>query len=296
MGKNNLSSNPMDTYRKQVKKKEQEKQLAEKNKSFEKILNSQDPDVLLHELKKPIYNIDAAGKVKKKQLQSAYDALTKKNEPKQTNTTKVVKMDPALEEAIKKYGPPEESIYYDPVLNPYGIPPPGKPNIRKKPAATMPMIPPHHPQHYQQGMVPSPPPPFFKKQGILPFPPGMPPMMPPGFPGMPPMMPGMPPMMPPGFPGMPPMVPPPPPNTKHLPPPPIGMIPPPPPFIPGFLPKLGPLVHNNSNSNNSNSSNNSNNKPLENKNDTKEKEKEIEPTEEEVDEGLEEFMKEMKDY
>ncbi|KAF8323773.1 hypothetical protein DL93DRAFT_2151081 [Clavulina sp. PMI_390] len=165
--------------------------------------------------------------------------------------------------ARKLFGPnglplhPERSIYYDPVMNPYGMPPPGMPYAERP---LLPHeLPPEEPTPQPEALseeysddddIPlpaGPPPPRHNDEGSsdedIPMPEGLPPQftstpdLPPLPPGPPPLPPGPPPgtfigVAPPPPPGFPPMgmVAPPPPGFPPMPT--QGFAPPPPP--PGF--------------------------------------------------------------
>ncbi|KAG9053361.1 hypothetical protein FS842_008288 [Serendipita sp. 407] len=133
---------------------------------------------------------------------------------------------------------PERSIYYDPVMNPYGVPPPGMPYI-ERPATPEPMEDvvedsDSSDEEDEDGIrMPPGPPPGAEESSDEEEDVEMPPSLPPDF--IPPLPPGpIPPnaILAPGFvPSYPPGIPPPPPMPMG-----VGMVPPPPP--PGFGPPL----------------------------------------------------------
>ncbi|EGG15579.1 hypothetical protein DFA_10421 [Cavenderia fasciculata] len=202
--KDGKGSNPLEVYKKEQKKQELFKHKSNIAKEKTKALSQRDLKELQNELK------FEKNKDKRQLLINAIATIKKRdgdgNDHGDDNTpdTSAVAAAPTgptqqelkakeLQAAIAKYGPPEESIYYDAVYNPYGIPPPGKPNIRKPPPGVMmmnnngfgqhpgmPYPPPPHPhqknfphyppQHPMMMMMNKPPPPFIKPPPPPPLP------------------------------------------------------------------------------------------------------------------------------
>ncbi|OCH87476.1 hypothetical protein OBBRIDRAFT_154919 [Obba rivulosa] len=294
MAKGNL--NPADAFRKAQRKKELKKNKADRTKTRDFALVKKDT----RELEVEIEKLEAAGnpspseKTRLGELKAELEKINKKKEeyvkehPEQRKLVYRARRQPNEREEKEEESPanktrnlfnkhglprhPERSIYYDPVLNPYGVPPPGMPYVerplRPDEAASddedegddvvMPAGPPPGAAEEDEGesddddipMPEGPPPP---KPGELqsslplpilptgvashPVPPPLPPvpqvLYPPG--PLPTGVPGLPvPPLPPGTPGVP--IPPPPGfSLSYLPPPPPPpgfQAPPPPP--PGF--------------------------------------------------------------
>ncbi|KAG2755417.1 hypothetical protein P692DRAFT_20844310 [Suillus brevipes Sb2] len=265
--------NPADAFRKAQRKKELKKNKAERSKARDFALVKKDTRDLQDEIEKleGVAEPSGAEKYRLAELKAELNKIMAKKEeyvqehPEQRKLVyrarrdkdEVNKEEPVVEQkrnVFNKHGlprHPERSIYYDAVMNPYGVPPPGMPYMERplRPDETasddeadgdddvlmpegppptdnnndtvdsdddipMPEGPP--PSVLQGSNTPLPPPPFSNSvQGSPPFPPSYP-HQPPGF-GHPP---------PPGFP---PGVSPYPPVSAfmqpHMPPPPPGFFP-----------------------------------------------------------------------
>ncbi|KAG5716469.1 Protein saf1 [Termitomyces sp. T112] len=280
------SLNPADSYRKAQRKKELKKNKAERSKARDLALVKKDTWDLEDEIQKLEEAKDPKEQERLAELKAELEKINRKKaeyvaehpEHRRLVYRPRRKDGDALPEEIilpkrkifnKKGLPrhPERSIYYDPVMNPYGVAPPGMQYIERAPLPgevwtdeessdddddiVMPEGPPPRqneedfdvdgiempdeppPGHENQDPIPEPPP-------LPPLPPGPPPLPHPGMsaPGLPlrpppPPLPGFPSAgvgFPPAFSGFPPCFPP-----GSVPPPPsmpFGFPPPPPP--PGF--------------------------------------------------------------
>ncbi|GJE87689.1 Wbp11 and NpwBP domain-containing protein [Phanerochaete sordida] len=276
--------NPADAFRKAQRKKELKKNKTERAKTRDFALVKKDT----RELEESIEKLEADSNGDKTRLEELKSELEKINQKKEEyvkehpehrklvyrarrnpndQAPQADAPKPQSRNLFNKHGlprHPERSIYYDPVLNPYGVPPPGMPYIERplRPDEiagdqdqeaedddiVMPEGPPPGVEEDSDDDIPLPdgPPPGMEAPPLPPLPP------PTTLPNMP-MIPGPPPLPPPpaGFPGAPPYAyppPPPPPPGFHIgapgipPPPPPGFapspayssIPPPPGVPPGF--------------------------------------------------------------
>ncbi|KAI0330622.1 hypothetical protein GY45DRAFT_743002 [Cubamyces sp. BRFM 1775] len=273
------ASNPVDAFRKAQRKKELKKNKAERAKARDFALVKKDTRDLEDEIEKleAKGDLSAPEKSRLSELKTELEKITQKkeeyvkehpehrklvfksrkpaesrDEEKETSTA------PKTRNLFKKNGlprHPERSIYYDPVYNPYGVPPPGMPYVER---ALLPNEADSEPEEESDDdiVMPEGPPPEEEESDDsdddIPMPEGPPPPKPgQQAPPLPPLPPGPPPVVspppsgmiyspppPPGMPGMPPL----PPGAPGIPPPPPGMpiaathpgaaIPPPPP--PGF--------------------------------------------------------------
>ncbi|KAK7063740.1 mRNA biogenesis factor-domain-containing protein [Favolaschia claudopus] len=268
--------NPADAYRKALRKKELKKNKTERGKARDFALVKKDTTDLEAEVEKLEFAIEAKDKARYAEAKAELDNIYKKKEeylkehPEQRRLVYRKKDGTKPDEEIilpsrnffDKNGlprHPERSIYYDPVMNPFGVAPPGMP-YQERPRlpgevysddsedddddVAMPEGPP--PEAEEDGdsdddiPMPDGPPPGQSTSSLPPLPlslpshPPPPPMSLPPRPPFPPPPPGFPPNnlppRPPGFPGasFPPGFPP---------PPPPGAFPLPPPNFPGFPPQ-----------------------------------------------------------
>ncbi|EPQ60302.1 hypothetical protein GLOTRDRAFT_102107 [Gloeophyllum trabeum ATCC 11539] len=293
------SVNPADAFRKAQRKKELKKNKEQRQKNRDFALVKKDTSELEDELAKLEEKSDQTKEDKEriKQLKTELETIQKKKEeyvaehPEHRHLVfKRRKAKEGEEEPEKPKGPqtrnvfdkhgiprhPERSIYYDPVYNPYGVPPPGMPYMER------PLRPDEVASDQEEGLymqcplpesdddivMPEGPPPGGNESNVdsdddIPMPegppppkPGQDPPLPPGPPPMPNQIPPFPPhntgpfappppppgipIPPPGFQGQ--VPPPPPPAGFPLPPPPAGFppmsYPPPPPA--GFPFPSGP--------------------------------------------------------
>ncbi|KAM5531898.1 hypothetical protein V8D89_014452 [Ganoderma adspersum] len=286
------SSNPMDAYRKAQRKKELKKarscpsckNKAERVKTRDFALVKKDTRDLENEIAKleSASEPSASDKSRLAELKSELEKIVKKKEeyvqehPEQRKLvfksrrphepreeTKEESTAPRKRNLFKKNGlprHPERSIYYDPVMNPFGVPPPGMPYVERallpheidsdaEPESdadddiVMPEGPPPDEEEAEDSdddipMPDGPPPPRPGESPIPPSPlpsmatpPFVSPLLPHGLPvpPLPPYPSGIPPL-PAGLP----MLPPPPPGMPPLPMSLGGTMPPPPPPPPGF--------------------------------------------------------------
>ncbi|CAK7336622.1 unnamed protein product [Dovyalis caffra] len=141
--------NPTDAYRKELRKKELKRNKKERKKVREVGILKKDPEVIKEqieklELMKADGALDKARKHKKRQLEDTLSLVIKKrreyeDKMKEKGETPVMfshlgpvrRRTSAEEEERTKHPKPEDSVYYHPVLNPTGAPPPGKPPMYK---------------------------------------------------------------------------------------------------------------------------------------------------------------------
>ncbi|KAI0673566.1 WW domain binding protein 11-domain-containing protein [Trametes maxima] len=269
-------SNPMDAYRKAQRKKELKKNKAERSKARDFALVKKDTRDLEDEIEKleAAAEPSAADKSRLSELKAELEKINQKKEdyvkehpeqrklvfrsrrptePRDEQKEQIAL--PKTRNLFRKNGlprHPERSIYYDPVYNQYGVPPPGMPYVERallpnevdsEPEESdddiaMPEGPPPEDEDREDSdediPMPEGPPPSKSGEQALPLPPlpatpsaifAVPPP-PPQFPQIP--SPGLPPPPPPSF-----AAPPPPPFV--IPPPPSLAIPPPPPGFPAML-------------------------------------------------------------
>ncbi|CAL8469062.1 g8603 [Coccomyxa elongata] len=230
--KGSRDMNPADAYRKEMRAKEIARNKKERKFQRDASKMKSDPEALKEELKE-VLELEEEGKLnltvrlKKRALQGAYDLALKKKKEEMLRAKEA----PAVPMFANEYGHgvpeqrPENSVYYHPMLNPQGIPPPGKPQRYRTdplsgpgaPSVPVPAAPP-----LPAGPAPGRPAggPPSTSGAALPPPPGPPPgvLPPPSRP-------------PPGF------------GVHMLPPPvgpPPGMLPPPAMPPPGYGAPLGP--------------------------------------------------------
>ncbi|KAI9062957.1 hypothetical protein FKP32DRAFT_1612174 [Trametes sanguinea] len=276
------AANPADAYRKAQRKKELKKNKAGRAKARDFALVKKDTRDLEDEIEKleARSDLSASEKSRLTELKSELEKIMQKKEeyvkehpehrklvfksrrPAESRDEKKEEgTAPKTRNLFRKNGlprHPERSIYYDPVYNPYGVPPPGMPYVERPLLPTevdsepeesddddivMPEGPPPEEDESDDSdddipMPEGPPPPKPGQPQAAPLPP-----LPPGSPPVPaPGMPYVPPPPPMGIPAGPPLpagvtsIPPPPPPPQGIPvaslPP--GAIPPPPPPPPGF--------------------------------------------------------------
>lgn len=136
--------NPTDAYRKELRKKEINRNKKERKKVREVGILKKDPETLKEQIEKlekmkADGALDKARKHKKRQLEDTLNLVLKKRkeyEEKQREKGEAPPMFSHLgpptrrrtaeEEDRVKHPKPEDSVYYHPTLNPTGAPPPGK--------------------------------------------------------------------------------------------------------------------------------------------------------------------------
>ncbi|POM73034.1 DNA replication licensing factor MCM9 [Phytophthora palmivora] len=140
------SLNPMEAYRREQKKKELKKHRLDRQKDKQAKLSSMDPAELKEQLKNLERQVaanptDGPTRKRKQELEDTLRAVVKKQKEEAEEDRRRQKNAPPpppmsiaeLHEANKeKFQNPENSIYYHPTLNPFGAPPPGKPQIIKQ--------------------------------------------------------------------------------------------------------------------------------------------------------------------
>ncbi|CAH0485872.1 unnamed protein product [Peronospora farinosa] len=149
------STNPMETYRREQKKKELKKHRMERKKEKEVKFSSMDPAELKEKLKNLERQVaanptDGPTRKRKQELEDTLRVVVKKQkEMAEEERKKLADAPPPLPMSItelteankEKFQNPEKSIYYHPTLNPFGAPPPGKPQMYRN-ASSGPMGPP----------------------------------------------------------------------------------------------------------------------------------------------------------
>ncbi|KAG7391520.1 hypothetical protein PHYPSEUDO_004590 [Phytophthora pseudosyringae] len=162
------SLNPMEAFRREEKKKELKKHRLERQKDKQSKLGSMDPAEIRVQLKAlerqaAATPADGPTRKRKQELEDTLRAVVKKQKEmadeerrKQADAPPPSPMSMAeLAEANKeKFQNPENSIYYHPTLNPFGAPPPGKPQRYRdgtvvRPAGAAPRGPPRQGRGYQ---------------------------------------------------------------------------------------------------------------------------------------------------
>ncbi|KAF9315671.1 hypothetical protein BG003_002803 [Podila horticola] len=136
--KSGRSLNPADQYRKEQHKKEIKKNKQDRKKVRE--LGSAIKDTTTEVELAQHEELEKAGKLDKeglKRLAELREKMTKINDIKKAHgikiKTKKTEVPVSVEEPLRD---PTRSIYYDPVLNPYGAPPPGMPYLEHPPLPT----------------------------------------------------------------------------------------------------------------------------------------------------------------
>ncbi|EJF67078.1 hypothetical protein BD309DRAFT_850229 [Dichomitus squalens] len=249
------SANPMDAYRKAQRKKELKKA---RPRSERRPISKAAPSDIEDEIAKleSASELPVSERTRLADLKAELEKINKKkeeyvqehpehrklvfksrrpaesrDEKKEESTT------PKKRNVFKKNGlprHPERSIYYDPIMNPYGVPPPGMPYVERgneaEPESDDEIVMPEGPPPAEEDsdedipMPDGPPPPKPGEQQASPLSIGPVPVMSPSPPaGLPPTSTGVP------------VIPPPPPSMPFMSPNPgITMPPPPPPPLPGF--------------------------------------------------------------
>ncbi|KAF5734724.1 formin-like protein 5 [Tripterygium wilfordii] len=141
--------NPTDAYRKEIRKKELKRNKKERKKVREVGILKKDPETIKEqidklEMMKADGALDKARKHKKRQLEDTLNLVLKKRKEyedkmKEKGETPVMfshlgpprRRTTAEEEKRVNHPKPEDSVYYHPMLNPTGAPPPGKPPMFK---------------------------------------------------------------------------------------------------------------------------------------------------------------------
>ncbi|KAL3673167.1 hypothetical protein V7S43_002462 [Phytophthora oleae] len=137
------SANPMEAYRREQKKKELKKHRQERQKDKQTKLSSMDPTEIQAQLKNlerqvALNPTDGPTRKRKQELEDTLRAVVKKQkEVKDEEQKKQAGAPPAPLMTMKeltaankeKFQNPENSIYYHLTLNPFGAPPPGKPQV-----------------------------------------------------------------------------------------------------------------------------------------------------------------------
>ncbi|KAJ7665104.1 mRNA biogenesis factor-domain-containing protein [Mycena polygramma] len=277
--------NPADAHRKALRKKELKKNKTERSKARDFALVKKDTTDLEEEVERLEFATEAKDKARlveaKSELEKIYQkkeeylkehpeqrrlVYRKKNDAKATEELVLPKRNFFDKNGLPRH--PERSIYYDPVMNPFGVAPPGMPYQERARLpgevysddsddddddVAMPEGPPPDRDDDDDSdddipMPEGPPPSMPSTSSLPPPPPSLPPHPPPGASSLPMPLPGSLPPRPSNNP-----LPPPPPGfpPNNLPPrppgfpgasfpsgfPSIGGIPPPPPNLPNFPPQ-----------------------------------------------------------
>ncbi|GAB9473411.1 unnamed protein product [Globisporangium polare] len=260
------SLNPMNAFRREQKKKELKKHKTERQRDKKQKLATMDAEELKTQLKTLERQVqmnpaDGPTRKRKQELEDTLNAVLKKQkemEAEQEQEEQVQKEPKTIQELTEankeRYQNPENSVYYHPTLNPFGVPPPGRPQMYRVPPPVTAQARPqqqHARPYHANGPRPTRggrgPPRYQGNRGTGHPPPPPPPasVEPPKRPGKrPPLPPGPPPpgtiqvpMRPPLPRGVLPFRPPPPPSasSSHAAPPPAlapHVPPPPPPAVP----------------------------------------------------------------
>jgi len=133
--------NPADAFRKEQRKREVKRNKLERSFQRDANVNREKPEEILRqlseilELEKQEGQLNKTLKLKKKVLQDAYEIAVKRN---RVSASSSAAADGEGDENPYGHGVterrPEDSVYYHPVHNPEGRPPPGKPQRYKTPA------------------------------------------------------------------------------------------------------------------------------------------------------------------
>ncbi|KAJ7837394.1 hypothetical protein B0H14DRAFT_2791640 [Mycena olivaceomarginata] len=277
MAKKNL--NPADAHRKALRKKELKKNKAERSKARDFALVKKDTTELAEEVERLEFAVEPKDKARYAEAKAELDKIYQKKEeylkehPEQRRLVYRNKDNAKPDDEVllpsrnffDKNGlprHPERSIYYDPVMNPFGVAPPGMP-YQERPRQPGEVYSDDSDDDDDDVAMPEGPPPEAEEDDSdddIPMPEGPPPgstsSLPPAPPFLPPHPPPPPPMALPG--SLPPRpsntpLPPPPPGfpPNNLPPrppgfpgasfppgfPSMGVLPPPPPNFPNFPPQ-----------------------------------------------------------
>ncbi|KAK1933573.1 DNA helicase MCM9 [Phytophthora citrophthora] len=186
------STNPMEAYRREQKKKELKKLRHDRQKDKQAKLSSMDPSELQQQLKNlerqvSLNPTDGPTRKRKQELEDTLRAVVKKQKEMKDEEQKkqagappppLMTMKELTAANKEKFQNPENSIYYHPTLNPFGAPPPGKPQVYRDGTAIGVAAPRGPPQQGgysdrpQQRGFRGPPPP--RGQGFRGLPPPMP--------------------------------------------------------------------------------------------------------------------------
>uniref|UniRef100_A0AAV1U3G6 Wbp11/ELF5/Saf1 N-terminal domain-containing protein n=1 Tax=Peronospora matthiolae TaxID=2874970 RepID=A0AAV1U3G6_9STRA len=141
--------NPMETYRREQKKKEVKKHRAERQKEKKEKLQSMDRVALEEQLKllerqmAVKTSTDGPSRKRKQELEDTLRAVVKRQKEMEEEEERRKKLTDAslpspmsltelMQRNREKFENPEDSIYYHPTLNPFGAPPPGKPQLYRQ--------------------------------------------------------------------------------------------------------------------------------------------------------------------
>jgi len=145
------SVNPADAYRKALRKKELKKNKAERSKARDFALVKKDTRELEEEIEK-LEGSESSDKGRLADLKTELEKINKKKEDyvaehpehrklvfkaRRQNNEKDKEVEtviPQKRNLFNKHGlprHPERSVYYDPVMNPFGVPPPGMPYVER---------------------------------------------------------------------------------------------------------------------------------------------------------------------
>ncbi|KAE8888432.1 hypothetical protein PF005_g9605 [Phytophthora fragariae] len=149
------SLNPMEAFRREQKKKELKKQRLERHKDNQTKLSAMDPQELRAELQNLERQVasnptDGPTRKRKQELEDTLRAVVKKQKMAEKERKKQKDAPPPPPMSIaemaqanrERFQNPENSIYYHPTLNPFGAPPPGKPQVYRNGPAGPPRGPP----------------------------------------------------------------------------------------------------------------------------------------------------------
>ncbi|KAG6959330.1 hypothetical protein JG688_00010123 [Phytophthora aleatoria] len=137
------SLNPMEAYRREQKKKELKKHRVERQKDKQAKLSVMDPVEIREQLKNLERQVaanptDGPTRKRKQELEDTLRAVVKKQKELADEERKKqayapppppMSMAELTQTNKEKFQNPENSIYYHPTLNPFGAPPPGKPQV-----------------------------------------------------------------------------------------------------------------------------------------------------------------------
>ncbi|XP_049848232.1 uncharacterized protein LOC126313322 [Schistocerca gregaria] len=142
--------NPASKYRKKMKAKEMKKNKEKREQERAAILSRKSEAVLRAELE-IVEKAEREGRADGKMLQKRRqirDILTKLEKEKSEKEKDTVKAPLSHQELSNMYPDAKGSIYYHPITNPYGVPPPGMPQVWKEdyiPVAQRSKLPADHP-------------------------------------------------------------------------------------------------------------------------------------------------------
>ncbi|CEG36340.1 protein early flowering 5 [Plasmopara halstedii] len=134
--------NPMEAYRREQKKRELKKHRMERQKHKQVKLISMDTVAIREQLRNFERQVkanptDGFARKRKQELEDTLQAVVKKQKEVADEECRKQMGAPFRPQSMaqltqtnkQKYQNPERSIYYDPIMNPFGAPPPGKPQI-----------------------------------------------------------------------------------------------------------------------------------------------------------------------